>query len=145
MFFYHNELYFFDLFVFIDGEPSWKCVDHIVSKSSFGLCDEEAEYLMSVVFDDLRGGKQASMYDQTFVIYLSEWRDRSIDYGTLSHEIYHTVHDVMRSRGVKFSEGSEESFAYLMGHLTTVVLNHIFGAAKEGAKPVLPPTHFDVL
>lgn len=43
------------------------------------------------------------------------------EYGTLSHEIFHAVEFLFRRINIKHCLGTSESFAYLIGYITTKV------------------------
>ena len=47
-------------------------------------------------------------------------------YGTLSHEIFHAVEFLFRRINVKHCLGTSESFAYLIGYITTQSLNKLY-------------------
>jgi hypothetical protein len=44
---------------------------------------------------------------------------------TISHEVVHVVAYIMRSRGIEYTEASEEAFAYLTGHITSEIYKQI--------------------
>lgn len=53
--------------------------------------------------------------DWQYYLWVSEELDGSEFLSTLSHEVFHLVHYILRDKGVVFGEKSEESFAYLFG------------------------------
>jgi hypothetical protein len=49
---------------------------------------------------------------------------------TISHEVFHAVAFIARSRGLEYCDKSEEAFAYLIGHLNSEVINHLLKRFK---------------
>lgn len=54
-----------------------------------------------------------NMKDDLCVLWLRELVPTDID--TLTHEVLHTVSEVMRYSGMRFTSSSEEAYAYLNG------------------------------
>lgn len=59
------------------------------------------------------------------VVRLQMMPKTSREYGCLQHEIYHAVNYIMSFIGNKYSEDSEESFAYLIGYITEQCYNKL--------------------
>lgn len=59
------------------------------------------------------------------VIRLPGLPESPTEYGTLSHEVLHTVTKVMKWAGLKLSSSSEEAYTYLQGYITRKILEKI--------------------
>ncbi len=59
------------------------------------------------------------------VIMLYRMPDGDEDYGTLQHEIFHAVYQILKSIGMSLSDDSEEAYAYLIGYLTEKIYEHL--------------------
>lgn len=76
-------------------------------------------------------GVTFSGYEE-WVIYLPKFRLSSPkDIGTLQHEIFHVVSVPLRSKGFKLSDGSEEAFAHVIGHVTEKVFEYLYSKRKK--------------
>lgn len=73
----------------------------------------------------LKRGKCSVLDTGQIVIRLKNYPDSPEEYGYLAHEIYHAVNFLMEKIGVKFSEDSEECFAYLIAFITTKIHKEI--------------------
>jgi hypothetical protein len=56
--------------------------------------------------------------------------DRNLDhtadrYNLIAHESFHATKEILTNMGVELCEGSEEIFAYTMGHITSSVIDTI--------------------
>lgn len=55
--------------------------------------------------------------DELFYIWIYK-----VDIYLLTHEVHHLTHDILFTRGILCSYGTEEIFAYLMGRLMELIL-----------------------
>ncbi|TXI89739.1 MAG: hypothetical protein E6Q36_02890 [Chryseobacterium sp.] len=60
------------------------------------------------------------------LITFYRWENDALDYGTLSHEIFHAVDLNLRAKGITLSDDSDEVYAYHMGYFTREFLNQIW-------------------
>lgn len=74
---------------------------------------------------EFRAGRCSQFVTGQVVIRLRRIPTTNIDYGCLQHEIYHAVNYIMSFIGVKYSEDSEECFAYLIGYITEQCYNKL--------------------
>lgn len=97
---------------------------------SFGETDDELKKAFSKYHLDwdenmkMRGQGRYWMHLETnqSVIRLWNYPETPADYGTLQHEIFHAVTFIMDKIGAKFElSKSDESYAYLIGYLTTQI------------------------
>jgi hypothetical protein len=65
------------------------------------------------VFDDIAGGET----ELAGVIALKKWGGTPKCYDTLSHEVLHAVHWLLKNRGLKLNFKNDEAFCYLLGSL----------------------------
>ena len=73
--------------------------------------------------DDSSTGRSFSITDSgPFLLWMPRIPETAVEFGTLSHEIFHTVCFVMKGIGAEFSDDSEEPYAYLVGYLTEKIL-----------------------
>lgn len=42
---------------------------------------------------------------------------------TVAHEVFHAVHAILREKGLKLTNASEEAYAYLTGYITEKLWN----------------------
>lgn len=69
--------------------------------------------------DNMLGAFVFSCEEDLYAILLAE--DAGID--TVAHECFHAIMEILHRVGLKYSEDSEESFAYSLGYLTKEVWN----------------------
>lgn len=68
-------------------------------------------------------GRSVAVTDSgPFLLWMPRIPVTSEEFGTLSHEIFHTVCFIMKGIGAEFSDDSEEPYAYLVGYLTEKIL-----------------------
>lgn len=58
---------------------------------------------------------------ETFLIGFNLSNKIKINHGSIAHEILHAASDLLRRRGLKLSEKSEEAYTYLVGWMTNIV------------------------
>ena len=58
-----------------------------------------------------------------FVVWFPHLPTSPLEFGFVSHEIFHAAHAIMKNVGVNLSDDSEEAYAYLIGYLTRKVLD----------------------
>ena len=66
-------------------------------------------------------GKYIMLDNNQSIIRLDRIPETCADYGTLSHEIFHSVDTIFRFIGMNLTEDSDESYAYMIGYLTTQI------------------------
>jgi hypothetical protein len=65
------------------------------------------------------------------VIVFYKWESDAFDYGTLTHELFHSVDLFLRHhRGIRLSDDSDEVYAYHLGYFTRNFLNFIWEKKK---------------
>ena len=73
--------------------------------------------------DDSSTGRSFSITDSgPFLLWMPRIPETAVEFGTLSHEVFHTVCFIMKGIGAEFSDDSEEPYAYLVGYLTEKIL-----------------------
>jgi hypothetical protein len=66
------------------------------------------------------------------IIRIKNYPDNPVDFGTLMHEILHSIVCTCRDIGIELSRKSEETYTYLMGYITEEVMKQIqYGSSKE--------------
>lgn len=81
---------------------------------------EEARKYFKDTFDIYVGEKQVSVNgycistDVITAIWLPKIPESSLDFGTLHHEVYHAVCNILERKGIK---DRGEPYAYLLGHI----------------------------
>lgn len=70
-------------------------------------------------------GKFVLMSDNKAIIRLYRIPSTPEDYGTLAHEIFHSVECILSEIGMSLSEYSHEAYAYLIGYITQEVYKHL--------------------
>jgi hypothetical protein len=60
------------------------------------------------------------------LITFYRWENDALDYGALSHEIFHAVDMNLRAKGVALSDHSDEVYAHHMGYFTREFYNQIW-------------------
>lgn len=56
------------------------------------------------------------------ILRINFWPDNNIKIGLLVHELFHVTDYILREVGIKLSDDSDESYAYLLQYLTEQVL-----------------------
>lgn len=127
----HEPIFMFDLFFCYKNETQKQLVDFITKNKSFVLSKKEITDLVKDALTDLKQAKYYSLKSRTCIIYYNNFKDRSIDYGCITHETLHLVHDVLQYAVVTLTDSSEEVYAYLTGFINTQIFNHIFLEANK--------------
>lgn len=102
---------------------------------SFGQNDKELrkalerhniEWLPEMAMEQRTGsGRYLLLEGNQSLIWLYNYPTMPEDHGTLAHEIYHCVYQVLKHLGMKPSHNSEEAYAYLTGYLTTEIYKQL--------------------
>jgi hypothetical protein len=53
-----------------------------------------------------------------YVIWVNRFSEKAEHMGVLMHELYHITVKILKSVGIRYSDSSEESFAYMIQFLT---------------------------
>lgn len=77
------------------------------------LCNEDYGHYKGITFVGKAG---------TVLIHMPDLPRTCEAHGTLYHEIFHAVEGIMEGIGNPLVEGNSESWAYLIGYITTKVL-----------------------
>lgn len=48
------------------------------------------------------------------LICLNSWKESPKHYGILAHEAFHATHQILKERGVRLTDDSDEAFTYLL-------------------------------
>lgn len=95
----------------------------------YGADDETIEYVRT-----LKACKGVTSQDQDtgkFFIYMEDLPRRSSEHGSLVHELFHLVEQIMDRVGMKHEiQVSSEAYAYLLGQLTADALGRIWTATN---------------
>ena len=83
---------------------------------TFIVNPEEHELKRFKIFDDYSKGNLALTFDKLVVVFYVKMED--ITYGLIAHEIYHLVNFMLSHLGLKYSEDSEEAYAYTTMYIT---------------------------
>lgn len=95
----------------IDKHFEWK-VDHST------IYDETVQKLTAVAC--------AWVWDkdnntQCMVVILNSLKDEEYNINTFSHEAFHVTMDILDSCNIKYSEDSNEAYAYMVGYVTECI------------------------
>lgn len=66
-------------------------------------------------------GRYVMLEGNQSVVRLDQVPESCADYGTLQHEIFHAVDQILRHIGINLTEDSDEAYAYLIGYITTKI------------------------
>lgn len=114
-------IYPFDVMVSI-GE-----IDDLLFKKllSLNVGKEELEHAK---FEDIVGRGRYCMFEcGASLIRIKKRPKNAIEFGVLSHEIFHAVVSIMWKIGMKLEiSASDEAYAYLIGYLTDQIYAKIF-------------------
>jgi hypothetical protein len=84
----------------------------------------------SYKYEQGEAAKYVHYTDGFTLIRLKEIPKSPEDYGHLQHEIFHAVTCLMAYVGASLNDGSNESFAYVIGYLTERVYTKIMNIEK---------------
>lgn len=73
------------------------------------------------VYSDTTRGRTILFEGNKTLIRIYHLRNTPEWYGSLAHEIFHAVEFIMERIGMKLTIESDESYAYLIGYLTTEI------------------------
>lgn len=66
-----------------------------------------------------------------YLIYMKELPQRASQHGSLVHELFHLVEQVMDRIGMPLEfKSSSEAYAYLLGHVSAEAFNRIWNASN---------------
>jgi hypothetical protein len=107
---------------------------------SFGQTDKELRAELKKIngikigsdykFEDGEDGKYVYWVNGFTLIRLRCIPKEAYHFGVLQHEIFHAITCLMDHVGMKLTDESNESYAYLIGYATTEVYERIFNAEK---------------
>lgn len=118
---------------------------HMIILFSIGESDKSfKEYVVSVLPDDYyidfkddeicgfteshRGRTWHHLIGGQTIVRLPKRPVTPVEFGTLSHEIFHAVDYIFRRIGMKLGADSDEAYAYLIGYVTEQFWKEIKGA-----------------
>lgn len=114
----YSTVYGFNLFVILNPDKSIvdKRFEFREDKTSI-LDDEWTEYTAYSV----RGAYDKTTNEDCMIIVINKLRGGSDDINTFAHESFHAAVDILEACHIKFSEDTNEVFAYLIGYFTECV------------------------
>lgn len=115
----HEEIYLFDLFFFYKNESKEQVLEFVKNNNSYA---HDTTEVVDTLFNKIKKGKYVS-HNSTCIIYIKDFEDTSYCYGTITHEVFHLVHNIMKSRGLKLTDSSEEAYAYLIGFVNRTIFD----------------------
>ena len=99
--------------------------DKVMLERKLKQYDIDRACLQEIVdeIDDSSTGRSFAITDSgPFLLWMPRIPETAVEFGTLSHEVFHTVCFIMKGIGAEFSDDSEEPYAYLVGYLTEKIL-----------------------
>ena len=114
----YNTVYGFNLFVILNPDKS--VVDKRFSfrnDESSIIDDEWADYTAYTV----RGAYDKSNNEDCEIIVINKLNNTGEDVNTFAHESFHAAVDILEACHIKFTEDTNEVYAYLIGYLTECV------------------------
>lgn len=125
-----DPLYQSDIKLLIGGTPQ-NVHTYIDDEHGVGAVAYNKENGTSDGWDDPTDGMQFHVNQGHEAFYI--WIERP-ELDLLHHEMYHLTHDVLSVRGIEYSDGCEDAFAYLNTHLFMDAYNKLFVHKKQNRK-----------
>lgn len=97
-----------------------KEIDALVKFVNFKL---ETNYVTNADFDCQ--GKRVYRYGYCPIVWIPQIPKTPTEIGTLCHEIFHVVCDVMRWAGIPLTNDTEEAYCHLIKHITKKVFEQL--------------------
>lgn len=119
-----------ELHIFIIDEKFNKKKLHSFIKKIGGVRDFKIDEL-NIVEKRVKKNKSAhavTIFDiyPINIVYFYKWDGDALDYGALSHEIFHLSDESLRMKGFKLKEASCEAWAYKIGFITRELINQLW-------------------
>ncbi len=77
----------------------------------------------SEVSDHWKGCYFTQEDDETGTCYLCIWLHDLDDMGTIAHEAMHLTFDLMKRKGIKYCDESEEVYTYVLGQIVNQIIS----------------------
>ena len=114
----YSTVYGFDLFVILNPDKSVVDKRFEFRSDNTSILDEEwGKYVAYTV----SGAYDKATDRNCVIIVMNELRGDSDDINTFAHESFHAAADVLDACHIKFSDDTNEVFAYLIGYFTECV------------------------
>lgn len=110
------EIYPFDL-MFSLGQSDEKFKKSLSEHIQKEYMPTNDAFIMSFE-DGCRGKTFHHITSKYTIIRLPNKPKTRVEFGTLSHEIFHAVDMIFRTIGITLSEDSDEAYAYIIGYIT---------------------------
>ena len=112
------QVYPYDIFVFFGNDISKLKIE--LSKL---LPKEDIDDFDNLTFN---GTGKSVMFPNNQTLLWLKYEPREPELlGTLNHEIFHCACFILERAGIKYSEDSDEAFAYLIGYLTHAIYSRL--------------------
>lgn len=113
-------IYPFDVMISI-GQTD---IELIKSVKKYGLTKDDIHELLDLP-TTLQGRAVLLFETNHSFIRLKKSPKTTKEFGTLAHEIFHSVDFILRTIGITLSKDSDEAYAYLIGYLTEKIYDNL--------------------
>jgi hypothetical protein len=108
--------------------PTKKDLKKILIKNNLKYSSEDLDQTIVHIMKDQHKHATTIMYMDPgiAIIVFYRWEGDALDYGALSHELFHVVDLNLRAKGITLSDDSDETYAHHLGYFTKEFLNQIW-------------------